>query len=74
MRHALYDTKFWKSFIHVRLGQAIGDPGCLSLFGREAEKHRMLAEHLTAKKRERLHGSTRGRCGPASATTTYSTA
>ncbi len=26
----------------------MGDPGCLSLFGRDAATHRLLADHLTA--------------------------
>ncbi|MBN1912571.1 MAG: hypothetical protein JW818_22815 [Pirellulales bacterium] len=26
----------------------MGDPGCLSLFGRDEKAHRLLAEHLTA--------------------------
>jgi len=48
VRHVLVDTNYWKSFVHARLAVAMGDPGCLSLFGREAEKHRLLADHLTA--------------------------
>ena len=38
----------WKSFINARLRVSIGDRGCLSLFGTNAETHRMLAEHLTS--------------------------
>ncbi|KPK48315.1 MAG: hypothetical protein AMK72_07320 [Planctomycetes bacterium SM23_25] len=30
------------------LAVAVGDPGCLSLFGRDAKAHRLLADHLTA--------------------------
>lgn len=59
VRHVLFDTNFWKSFVHARLAQATGDAGCYSLFGRRAHRHRMLAEHLTAEKRERLQGSQR---------------
>ncbi|MCC7407739.1 MAG: phage terminase large subunit family protein [Phycisphaeraceae bacterium] len=47
-RHVLIDTNYWKSFIHARLGVAMGDPGCLSLFGRQPAEHQLLAEHLTA--------------------------
>jgi len=36
VRHALIDTNYWKSFVHARLAVAMGDPGCLSLFGRKA--------------------------------------
>jgi len=59
VRHVLYDTNFWKSFIQSRLAVPVGDPGCLSLFGRNAETHRLLAEHLTAEYRVKTEG--RGR-------------
>jgi len=48
VRYVLFDTNFWKSFINSRLRVAMGDPGCLSLFGRQPEGHRLLADHLTA--------------------------
>jgi phage terminase large subunit GpA-like protein len=51
VRHAIYDTNYWKTFVHARLAVAMGDPGCLSLFGRDARTHRMLADHLTAEYR-----------------------
>jgi phage terminase large subunit GpA-like protein len=59
VRHVLYDTNFWKTFIHARLAEPMGDPGCLSLFGQDAERHRLLSEHLTAEYRIRTSG--RGR-------------
>ena len=34
VRHVVFDTNFWKSFVHARLAVPMGDPGCLSLFGR----------------------------------------
>ncbi len=48
IRHVVYDTNWWKSFINARLRVSMGDRGCLSLFGTQAETHRMLAEHLTS--------------------------
>ncbi|MFO8012571.1 MAG: terminase gpA endonuclease subunit, partial [Phycisphaerae bacterium] len=51
VRHALIDTNYWKSFVHARLAVAMGDPGCLSLFGRDPKAHRLLADHLTAEYR-----------------------
>jgi hypothetical protein len=48
IRHVIYDTNWWKSFIYARLAVAIGDRGCLSLFGNNPEPHRMLSEQLTA--------------------------
>ncbi|MCG3181855.1 MAG: hypothetical protein BIFFINMI_04290 [Phycisphaerae bacterium] len=48
VRYVLIDTNYWKSFAHARLAVTMGDRGCLSLFGRSADQHRLLAEHLTA--------------------------
>ena len=59
VRHVLFDTNFWKSFVHARLAVAMGDRGCLSLFGDAAETHRLFAEHLTAEYRVKTEG--RGR-------------
>jgi hypothetical protein len=59
VRHALIDTNYWKSFIHARLSVAMGDPGCLSLFGRRPADHQLLAEHITAEYRVRTEA--RGR-------------
>jgi len=49
--HALIDTNYWKTFVHARLSVAMGDPSCLSLFGRDDKAHRMLADHLTSEYR-----------------------
>ncbi len=59
VRHALFDANFWKSFIHARLAVPMGEKGCLSLFGDNAEAHRLFAEHLTAEYRIKTEG--RGR-------------
>lgn len=59
VRHALYDTNYWKSFVYDRLGVAMGDPGCLSFFGRKAEQHRLMADHVRAEYSVRTEG--RGR-------------
>jgi hypothetical protein len=59
VRHVVYDTNFWKTFIHARLAVAMGDRGCLSHFGDTPETHRLLAEHLSAEYRVRTEG--RGR-------------
>ena len=59
IRHVLFDTNYWKSFVHARLKVAMGDRGCLSLFGDRADQHRLLAEHLTAEYRVKTTG--RGR-------------
>ncbi|HNO80560.1 MAG TPA: phage terminase large subunit family protein [Phycisphaerae bacterium] len=59
VRHVVFDTNYWKSFVHTRLAVPMGDPGCLSLFGRNAEKHRLLSEHLMSEYRVKTQG--RGR-------------
>jgi hypothetical protein len=59
VRHVVYDTNYWKSFVYARLGVSMGDRGCLSLFGDSPEHHRLLAEHLTAEYRVKTEG--RGR-------------
>ncbi len=59
VRHVVYDTNFWKTFIHARLAVPMGDRGCLSLFGDSAEQHRLFAEHLTSEYRVKTEG--RGR-------------
>jgi len=59
VRHVVFDTNYWKSFVHARLAVAMGDPGCLSLFGRKPDQHRLLAEHLTSEYRVKTEG--RGR-------------
>ena len=59
LRTVNIDTNYWKSFVQARLSTALGDPGCLSLFGSEGGRHRLLAEHLTSEYRVRTEG--RGR-------------
>lgn len=51
VRYVLIDTNYWKSFVQARLAVAIGDPGCLTLFGRNPREHQLMAEHLTAEYR-----------------------
>ena len=59
IRHVIYDSNFWKSFIHARLAVALGDRGNLSLYGRIPGVHQLFAEHLTAEYRVKTQG--RGR-------------
>ncbi len=49
-RHVLYDTNFWKSFVHERLGVALGSRGSFELFGRDHQSHRLFAEHMVSEK------------------------
>lgn len=48
IRHVIFDSNFWKSFIHARLAVPMGDRGCLSFYGRHPSLHQLIAEHLTA--------------------------
>ena len=59
IRHALFDTNYWKSFIHARLSVAMGDKGCLSIFQCNPILHQLFAEHLTSEYRVKTEG--RGR-------------
>jgi phage terminase large subunit GpA-like protein len=59
VRHVVYDTNYWKTFIHARLAVAMGDRGCLSLYGDNPDQHRLFAEHLSAEYRVKTEG--RGR-------------
>jgi len=59
VRYVIYDTNYWKSFVHARLAVAMGDPCGISLFGRDPEVHRLLADHLVAERPVRTEG--RGR-------------
>ena len=59
VRHVIYDSNFWKSFVHARLAVPIGDKGSLTLYGRIPGIHQLLAEHLTAEYRVKTQG--RGR-------------
>ena len=59
VRHVVYDTNWWKSFLFARWAVAMGDPGCLSLFGKDPGIHEMLADQMTAEYPVRVEG--RGR-------------
>jgi hypothetical protein len=59
IRHVVFDTNYWKSFVHARLAVPLGERGCLSLFGDRSETHRMFADHLCSEYRVRTEG--RGR-------------
>jgi hypothetical protein len=58
LRHLEVDVNYWKTFVHERLATAMGDKGCLSLFGKPGT-HRLFADHVTAERRVPTEG--RGR-------------
>lgn len=59
LRHGIYDTNYWKSFVHTHLRGTPNTPGSLSLWGNEPRAHEMFADHLTAEYPEPVEG--RGR-------------
>jgi len=59
IRHIVYDTNYWKSFIYSRLAISLGDKGGLTLFGKDPRVHLLFSQHLTAEYRIRTEG--RGR-------------
>jgi hypothetical protein len=44
--HVLVDVNYWKRFVHEGLATAAGDRGCISLFGKDARQHELIAEHV----------------------------
>lgn len=46
IRHVVYDTNFWKSFLLSRLTSPLLTPGCLSI--NSGRDHGMIADHLTS--------------------------
>lgn len=59
VRHILYDSNYWKSFVHERLTIPVGDDGSLTLYGKQAVRHRMFADQLTAEFPIRVEGKNR---------------
>ena len=59
IRHVIFDSNFWKSFIQARLAVPLGDRSSLSFYGRHPHLHQLIAEHLTAEYRVKTAG--RGR-------------
>lgn len=46
--HCVYDSNYWKSFVHGRLAAPAGELGGLTLHGDKSQTHRLIAEHLTS--------------------------
>ena len=59
IRHVVWNTNYWKSFVMARLAVAMGDNGCFSLYGNSPMTHEMYSEHMTAEYSVRVQG--RGR-------------
>jgi hypothetical protein len=48
VQHVLWDGNFWKTFIMHRVNVSMGDPGALTVFGRDERVHVMLRDHILA--------------------------
>jgi hypothetical protein len=59
VRVVRFDSNYWKTFAHARLAVALGDKGCLSLYGQRPEDHRQFAEHVAAEAPVRTFGQGR---------------
>lgn len=60
-RYVLFDANYWKSFLVSRLRTGLGGTGALSLFGDSPAEHRMLADHITAERCDRVSSEKTGR-------------
>ena len=61
VRHVVFDTNFWKSFVHARLSTPTGDSGALTLFASKKTDHRMFAEQMRSETREIVEAKGSGR-------------
>ncbi|MFN9767725.1 MAG: terminase gpA endonuclease subunit [Planctomycetota bacterium] len=61
IRHCLFDSNWWKSFLFDRFATVPGDPGAITLSGSDPQSHDMLAEHLTAEDPDQQRSAETGR-------------
>lgn len=53
-RAVAFDSNYWKSFVHARYATAIGDPGALTLYGKDPRVHQVFADHQVAEVATRI--------------------
>ena len=78
VRHVVFDTNYWKSFLHARLAVAMGDRGCSVALWRHARSPSALRRTphgrvSRARRKAAVGRSTNGSCGRRPARTTGST-
>ncbi len=56
VRKVVFDSNFWKSFVHERLSVPSTDAGSLTFFGNTPKLHRLISEHFTAEFRAKASG------------------
>lgn len=54
VRFVVFDTNYWKSFMHRGLSTTCGERGSISLFAQQPHRHEKFASHLRAETRRRL--------------------
>jgi len=54
------DADYWKTFVHTGLLAPPGQPGALTLFGKDPLTHRHLAKHITAERWAHAYNPKRG--------------
>lgn len=59
LRHVLYDTNYWKTFVRQRLLTALGDRGALTVYGRDKDRHRLLFDHWLSEYSHKTSGGGR---------------
>ena len=61
IRHILYDTNYWKSFLHSRLATDAGSVGSVNLYQAQPYDHITIARHLKAELPKRVKAVNGGR-------------
>jgi len=59
MRSLLIDSNRWKTFVHERIKLDVGEPGGITLFGDNEQRHRLFGEHVAAEYGVRTEGQGR---------------
>lgn len=59
IRHVVFDTNFWKTFVLSRFNAPMGASGSLTIFGKPNTPHQLFLDHLTSEFSVRTEG--RGR-------------
>lgn len=59
LRDVIFDTNYWKTFVHRRLATQRGDGGSLTINGKPGQKHDLLSRHLSAEFRQVVTGRRR---------------
>jgi hypothetical protein len=59
LRDVIFDSNYWKTFIHRRLSTERGDHGTLTINGKPGERHDLLGRHFCAEFRTIVTGKRR---------------